>query len=64
MVDHVAKLAIVLVDALISYDFFVVFNYFQRFHVEVVLERKMNVNFAGSYQQFFQLHILKLFVKD
>jgi hypothetical protein len=63
-IDHHSKLLVVFVNPLVAGDLLSVSNDLQRFHVEIVLETKVNVNFTSPHHQLLQLQILQLFVED
>lgn len=63
-IDHHPKLLVVFVNPLVAGDLLSVNNDLQRFHVEIVLETKVNVNFTSPHHQLLQLQILQLFVED
>jgi len=58
VVYHASKLVIVFADSFILGDFLTTRNNFKRFHVKVILQRKMDIYLAGPHQQLFQLHVL------
>lgn len=49
MVDHGSKLLVVFGDTIVLGEFLTVADDFKRFHVEVVLEREVDIYFAGPY---------------
>lgn len=49
MVDHGSKLLVVFGDTIVLGEFRTVADDFKRFHVEVVLEREVDIYFAGPY---------------
>ncbi len=65
VIDHIPKLGVVL-DNLFKFAYFSVTHLydFQWLHVEVVFEREVDINFAGTNEKFLQLHVLEFLVED
>lgn len=50
IIDHASEFGVVLADLLIPADYGIALHDLQGFHVEVVLEREVDINFAGTHQ--------------
>ena len=64
MIDHAAKLLIILEHSLVVSQLKPIADRLQRFHVEIVLQTEVNVYFTSSHHQLLQLQIFEVFVKN
>jgi hypothetical protein len=65
IVYHAPEFEIVFANSFEFSDFCVTnLQNLQRFHVEVVLEGEVNINFAGAYEKLLQLDVLEFLMED